>query len=202
MSYLTANVPPIEVLVDKRFLTNGEQEGWLSGYLVSVKAIKHRALTFEVFLTPYGALYDKIPISALAWNENAAKVALKELEHWDALSWNFTVIEKSFTSQMDCRVVRQNIKAQYLFTIDPCHSDPNEVNTGLSLTASEHKSYNFVKREDGRFGLYPNNLLIFDDQSLTDPNEKPDFLRAMQNIYYSEGGRNYGTTDKFNYEND
>ena len=55
MSYLVANIPPVEVLIDKRFLYDfqtddtgkvmGEGE-WERGHWVSVKSIPNRALLF------------------------------------------------------------------------------------------------------------------------------------------------------------
>jgi hypothetical protein len=55
MSFLVANIPPIEVYVDKRFLydwqtDNGKVLGdgeWERGHWVSVKSIPNRALLFE-----------------------------------------------------------------------------------------------------------------------------------------------------------
>jgi hypothetical protein len=59
MSYLVANIPPIEVFVDKRFLydfqtdSNGKLLGdgeWEKGHWVSVKSIPNRALLFETYI--------------------------------------------------------------------------------------------------------------------------------------------------------
>ena len=56
MSYLIANIPSIEVLIDKKFLydfqtdENGNYLGdgeWETGHWVSAKSIPNRALLFE-----------------------------------------------------------------------------------------------------------------------------------------------------------
>ena len=59
MSYLVANIPPIEVYVDKKFLydfqtdSNGNLLGdgeWERGHWVSAKSIPNRALLFETYI--------------------------------------------------------------------------------------------------------------------------------------------------------
>lgn len=198
MTKLIANIPPIQVFVDRKYL--GDGDGVVEGRLVTVKSIKHRALYFEVFLIPSGALYDKVPIHALSWKKDAPEVPIEQLQYWDALGWDIVPIEKSFVSQMRVDIMNHNMSGRYLFTIDCYHSDPNEINTTLTLTPDEHKSYNFIKRDDGRFGLYPNNLLLFKDKSFTVDGAKPDFLRASKEYYYAENGGKHGATYRFNYQ--
>ena len=76
MSYLVANIPSVEVWVDKRFLYDfqtdskgkhlGEGE-WERGHWVSAKSIPNRALQFETYIDKFGAVYDKLPIHAFRW---------------------------------------------------------------------------------------------------------------------------------------
>jgi len=78
MSYLVANIPPIEVYVDKKFLydfqkdANGKFLGdgeWERGHWVSVKSIPNRALLFETYIDSFGAVYDKLPLHAFRWRD-------------------------------------------------------------------------------------------------------------------------------------
>ena len=106
MSYLVANIPPIEVYVDKRFLydwqtdSNGKVLGegeWERGHWVSVKSIPNRALLFETYIDRFGAVYDKLPLHAFRWRglEGTDRVfPLDFLQLWDCLSYNISVIEK------------------------------------------------------------------------------------------------------------
>ena len=105
MSYLVANVPPIEVWIDKRYLydfqkdENGNLLGegeWEKGHWVSVKSIPNRALLFETYIDKFGAVYDKLPISAFRWDLNSLETEypLDFLQLWDCLSYNISVIEK------------------------------------------------------------------------------------------------------------
>ena len=70
MTTLVANLPPTKVWVRREYLRDlrdGEGEYTL-GYWVTCKSLTGRALYFETYLTEYGALYDKLPISAfLSW---------------------------------------------------------------------------------------------------------------------------------------
>jgi hypothetical protein len=73
MTTLVANVPPVKVWVRKEYLYDlqkGHGE-YTPGYWVSCKSLSGRALYFETYLTHYGALYDKLPISAfLEWDSD------------------------------------------------------------------------------------------------------------------------------------
>ena len=74
MATLIDNLPPQKVWVRKEYLRdlrNGHGD-YVLGYWVSVKSLPGRCFYFETFLPEYGALYDKLPISAfLAWDSNS-----------------------------------------------------------------------------------------------------------------------------------
>ena len=76
MTTLVANVPPVKVWVRKEYLYDlqrGHGE-YTPGYWVTCKSLTGRALYFETYLTEYGAIYDKLPISAfLSWNPDQPK---------------------------------------------------------------------------------------------------------------------------------
>ena len=55
----------------------------------------------------------------------------------------------------------------YLFTIDSCSSDPNEVDVSWSETPNEHKSFNMIKLDNGQFAAQPNNRVLWKHQSQT-----------------------------------
>lgn len=210
MSYLVANLPPLECYVRKEYLYDFEKgHGEFEPcYWVSVKSIKGKALYFESYLTNYGAVYDKLPISAYVWKTDLNEDELLPLDHlelWDAFSYNITVIEKSTLSNLDCRVYMKNKKfysGNYLFTIDSCHSDPNELNVSLSETPNEHKSFNIIKLENGQFAAQPNNRVLYYDQSLTPKGIKiPDFKVSTTEFYCEDGTKwSVGDQDVFFYD--
>lgn len=186
MPRLVENVPPIECLVRKEFLRDhedghGEYE---HAYWVTAKSIQGRALYIESYLTEYGALYDKLPISAYCWKGVEEPLPLSHLQMWDCLSYDIVCIEKTFMRARNCRVylpvANEFMNGQYLFTLDAYGAGT------LAETPNEHKSYNFVKLENGQFGCYPNNRILWNDASFTPvENKRPDF-KTSTTWYYAE----------------
>ena len=85
----------------------------------------------------------------------------------------------------NCRVLLSNkttMEGQYLFTVDTYGEHT------LAETPNEHKSYNFIKLDNGQFCCYPNNRIQFYDKSFTpiDP-DRPDF-KTSTHKYYAEDG--------------
>jgi hypothetical protein len=209
MSYLVANLPPVQCYIRKEYLYDfqsgfGEFEPC---YWVSVKSIKGKALYIESLLTNYGALYDKLPISAYVWKTDInvkELLPLDYLEIWDAFSYNISVIQKSTLSGLQCKVFMKNkefYNGDYMFTIDSCHSEPNELNVSLSETPNEHKSFNIIKLDNGQFAAQPNNRVLFYDQSLTPNGVKiPDFKVSTKEFYCEDGNKwSAGNYDNFFY---
>lgn len=210
MSYLVSNLPPIECFVKKEYLFDfqsgfGEFEPC---YWVSVKSIKGRALYFESLLTNYGALYDKLPISAFVWKTDITEEtqhSLDFLQIWDCLSYNISIIEKSLLKGLQCKVLmkdKQFYNGNYLFTIDTCHSNQNELNVTLSETPNEHKSFNIIKLDNGQFAAQPNNRILFYDQSLTPKGVTIPKFKVSTKYYSCEDGLKWsaGETDDFFYK--
>ena len=72
MSTLIINLPATDVWVRREYLRDhidGHGE-FVKGVWVSAKSIPGRAFYFETYLPEYGALYDKLPISAFIVREN------------------------------------------------------------------------------------------------------------------------------------
>jgi hypothetical protein len=191
MSYLVANIPPIEVYIEKKFLLDfsvdennkiiGENE-WEKGHWVTVKSIPNRALLFETYVDQFGAIYDKLPIHAFRWRipEKGDRILpLDFLQIWDCLSYNISIIEKRslrHTKTITFLKDKSEIEGEYLFTIDTTHSEPNEIDTTWSESPNEHKSFNICKLDNGQFCAQPNNRVRFIQQSrIQDPKQIPYF---------------------------
>ena len=105
MTTLVANVPPTKVWVRKEYLYDlqkGHGE-YTPGYWVTCKSLTGRALYFETYLTEYGALFDKLPISAfLSWDPDypdkpqdpTPDLPLTDLQYWNGFDHGLTVIER------------------------------------------------------------------------------------------------------------
>ena len=202
--FLVANLPPTKVYIKKEYLYD-HQKGhgeFVEGVWITVKSIQGRALYFETYLPEYGALYDKLPISAFVNSPDVKdSLGLEELELWDAFSYHITVIEKKNLGER-CKYLAPSKKwyyGKYLFTIDSCHADTNILNVSYSEVPEEHKSFNILELDNGHYAAQPNNRCLFYEKSMT-PSKmlQPDFKVSTK--YYSvEGESKWTAGDDTNY---
>ena len=206
MSFLIHNLPLVNVFVRKEYLYDlqkGHGE-YTPGIWVSVKSVQYKALYFETLLTEYGALFDKLPLSAFVWKtEGHGDLPLDTLQLWDCFDYNLTVIEKPMLGP--CEFFgkdRKMHKGEYLFTIDNCHSESSTLDTNYSEHDPEHKSFNIIQLDNGQFAAQPNNRIIFRDSSLTPSDLKtPDFKVCTQNYAVeTEPKWSVGHTDEWQYK--
>ena len=206
MAFLVHDLPTTPVYVRKEFLYDHQKgHGELTpGYWISVKSIRSRALYFETFLTEYGALYDKLPLSAFVWKEDYTDpLPLDHLQIWDCFDYHITVIQKPIISR--CKFLAKNKKlyqGDYLFTIDTCHPDNNLTNCCVSELDEEHKSFNIIKLDNGQFAAQPNNRILWQDASLVpEKTEMPDFKVCTQNYQVETTPKwSVGHTDDWHYK--
>lgn len=205
MAFLVHNLPPISVLVRKEYLydlESGHGE-YTPGMWISVRSVQGKALYFETLLTEYGALYDKLPLSAFVWKTDHGDLSLDTLQLWDCFDYSITVIQKPILSR--CEFFgkdRQMHGGEYMFTIDTCHSESSTLNTNFSEEDPEHKTFNIIKLDNGQFAAQPNNRVIWRDSSLT-PEKllRPDFKVCTQNYAVETESKWYvGHTDEWQYK--
>ena len=200
------NLPPKKVWVRKEYLRDlrdGHGE-YVLGYWVSLKSIWGRSFYFETYMPEYGAMFDKLPISAfLEWDSDHPEgpvevkddLPLSDLQYWDTFDYDTEVIDKQFLHSMSVRVRTRSGKiiegGKYVFTIDSCHRDLDRPDLSYSEVPEEHKSHNCIILPNGQYGLYPNNRCQWFDESLT-PSEvkKPDFLVSTRRFSSENGGPN------------
>ena len=208
MSFLCVNTPFIDVFVKKEYLYD-HQKGHgelVEGIWCTAKSIQGRALYFETYLPEYGALFDKLPISAFVWKKDYGEsLPLTELQLWDCFSYDITIVEKKMLTGQRAKYLSPTKKWHrgcYLFTIDNCNATNIERNVTYSEIPSQHKSFNILKLENGHFAAQPNNRVLFFDKSLTPSELKfPDF--KVSTVEYSvEGEEKWtaGDSDEFFYE--
>ena len=173
MAFLVHSLSPIPVFVKKEYLYDLEKgHGELTpGIWISVKSVMYKALYFETLLTEYGALFDKLPISAFVWKEDYDKenqLPLDVLQLWDCFDYHVTVIQKPLLSR--CQFFGKDKRmhdGEYIFTIDNAHPDTNILDMNFSEHDPEHKSFNIIQLDNGQFAAQPNNRIIWRDSSLT-----------------------------------
>ena len=206
MAFLVHNLSPIPVFVRKEYLYDHEKGHgeFTPGLWISVKSRQSHALYFETLLTEYGALYDKLPISAFVWKTDLDyDLPLDVLQLWDCFDYHLTVVQKPILSR--CEMFgkdRQMHGGEYLFTIDNCHPDKTVLDQNFSEHDPEHKSFNIIKLDNGQFAAQPNNRIIWRDSSLTpDKLMQPDFKVCTQNYQVeTEAKWSVGHTDEWQYK--
>ena len=204
MSYLVASLPPLKCFVRREFLYNfekghGEYE---PAIWVSIKALRGQVFRIESLLPNYGALYDKLPIHAYVWHtDNPGLLPIDTLQLWDCMGYRFTIVEKIGLRNLGVKFMAKDktwVFGQYLFTVDFC-ADGQDLDTGFTEQAEEHKSFNFIRLDNGQFACQPNNRCLWYDQSLI-PNETkcPDF-QAARHIWTVDGTRKWSAGDNWFY---
>lgn len=205
MAFLVHNLPPISVLVRKEYLydlESGHGE-YTPGMWISVRSVQGKALYFETLLTEYGALYDKLPLSAFVWKTDHGDLPLDTLQLWDCFDYSITVIQKPILSR--CEFFgkdRQMHPGNYMFTIDTCHSESSTLNTNFSEEDPEHKTFNIIKLDNGQFAAQPNNRVVWRDSSLTPETlKRPDFKVCTQNYEVETASKwSVGHTEEWQYK--
>ena len=206
MSELICNLPAEDVWVRREYLRD-HQDGhgeFVRGVWVSCKSIPGRAFYFETYLPEYGALFDKLPISAFVSRPKTPDpdLPLNNLQFWNCMDYGVVAISKQFIGSMDFEVLTRDhgkLTGSYIATIDNYHADINTIDYSTSETPAEHKSNNLLQLENGQFCLYPNNRMRVYDNSLT-PKEplQPDFKVSTVEYQVENGNMTrLGDTDEY-----
>lgn len=199
MSQLIINLPSRHVWVRKEYLRD-LQDGFgefVEGVWVSAKSIPGRVFYFETYLPEYGAMYDKLPISAFLSRPETPDpdLDLPNLQFWNCMDYGVRCLQKHFIGSMDIEVHSRNfgsLRGQYCFTLDNYHPDPDTTDYNVSEVPDEHKSHNCIELENGQFALYPNNRTRLYDLSLTPENPKTPDFKVSTHYFQVENGVKWG----------
>ena len=199
MSQLIVNLPAHKVWVRKEYLRD-LQDGhgeFVEGVWVSAKSIPGRAFYFETYLPEYGAMFDKLPISAFVASPKTPDpdMDLPNLQFWNCMDYGITNVCKQFVGSMSWEVRTRHfgtMNGSYICTLDNYHADCDTVDYSTSEVPEEHKSFNLLELDNGQFALYPNNRCRIYDVSLTPQEPKiPDF-KVSTEYYEVENGIKWG----------
>lgn len=198
MSYLVANVPAIKCYVRAEYLYDHERgHGDLEPcYWLTVKSIKGQAFRIEAMLINYGAIYDKLPISAFVWQPVDDPLPLDHLQIWDCLAYDIAIIEKSNLRGLKVKFFGRDQQyhwGNYLFTIDQAAPDHNTLNVGFAETADEHKSFNVIQMDSGQYAVQPNNRCLWYDVSMVPKEMKTPDFKICTKIYTVENTQKWST---------
>lgn len=204
---LNHNIKPISCFVKKEFLYNQEKHHGelVEAHLFAVSSIRGRALGFHAFLNN-GAVFYRLPLSSIVWKKTASpSVALEDLQTWDQLGYYLSVIEYDFLKELNGRVHLSQgriLKCEYMFTIDFCHPDPGVLNTSFVESPEDHKCQHLVRLENGYFGAYPNNKILWEEIAfVTDKGSaRPDYRINTFKFHAENGGYIQTQPDQYFYD--
>lgn len=154
--------------------------------IFGITSIPSRALHFSI-LCESGAQWARIPLHLLRHTlpeEDAPVHPLYELQHWDAFSYEFGIVQYQFLREMACKFIRTDrtwVPASYWFTLD-------HINNGFSDYPPEHKCYHILLCEDGsgQIAAQPNNRIIWNDKSFVKPNHPLNYRVMSEETWHAE----------------
>ena len=166
----------------------------------AVDSVSGRAIGFDV-LTDFGAMFARLPISALVHKEEAPKLPLDHLELWNNFSYCVEAHEYGAIRSLRCEVLLKDRKwypGVYMFTLswygDPYAEDPGE---------GGFKRAHIVKLDNRCFTAQPNNRMRWYEASfITKPfPQKADF-KTNSHVWNCENGTKWATenSDRYFYE--
>lgn len=162
-----SSVNPLKILVDKQYLTNFCEEGLEEAYLIAVKAVSGKALSFTVHLES-GAVFSSLPIIALRHPEIQNFTHIVPETH--PIHQPFTCLEGPiqiltydgvYDYKVACRLQNSVIDCRYLFTIEYSGD-------GVASDPEQFKTHNIIYSiETGALYAMPNNMCLFYDKHFT-----------------------------------
>ncbi len=184
------SIPEFKVIVRAEYLYNLQSHHG--------ETVAGRTLGFNVLLDS-GACFWNLPVSALLFKKLKEPLfELDELELWDCLDDKVCVEIIKFLQYKRCTVKMKSgtvMSARYLMTFDWWDG-------AWAQMPDEHKCYHLLEIDNGQLVLYPNNHIIWHDQTIVTTSKKPDY-KVNQQLYSSE---NIGKkavvedTDRMDYE--
>ena len=144
-------------------------------WLVSVRALRHRPLCWQVWVPSYAACFDKVPPHCLYWyepDEGHTPLDLHQVQMWECLSGSIELWRKDQLTDVPVLVnlgKGRTISGHYLWTIDyiPENQHLGAIDTADADLLDEHKEGNVVRLSNGQIAIYPNNRLKWLPVSLT-----------------------------------
>jgi hypothetical protein len=177
------SIPEFKVIVRAEYLYNLQSHHGetVAGLVHSVKAMAGRALGFNVLLES-GACFWNLPVSAFLFKKSEGPLfELDELELWDCLDDKVCVEIIKFLQYKRCTVKMKSgiiMPARYRMTFDWWEG-------AWAQMPDEQKCYHLLEIDNGQMVLYPNNHILWHDQTIVTGSGKPDY-KVNQQLYSSE----------------
>lgn len=210
MSFINANIPPIECFVRSNFLQNRPDyfeatDTYLPCIIIGVASVPHRAPLFH-FIMEDGGLWWRMPIHAFCSYEGATQEELHQLVLWDSFSPYIAVNKYDFLSEKRMFYFDRNKKekaGKYLFTLDWLQADANITDVGFSQIPGQHKCGHLIELDDGNYAIQPNNRVKAFEPSFVTKWGQNIIDRKLGTTYFSVENQPrwiLSDDDRFEYE--
>ena len=139
-----------------------------------------KVMTFHVHLES-GAHYSLLPLHKLVWKQDVPDWSLPDLQPWDCFSDHCQAIVFEYLREKRTYLIGKKVWGHYILTFD-------WYDNAFSDYPPEFKQGHLIKLDNGLFGIYPNNYLLFQDKSYTgqlDLGSVPKLFRQMPDDYPS-----------------
>lgn len=139
-----------------------------------------KIMTFHIHLENSGAHYSLVPLHKLFHSQVTNPLSIKELQPWDCFSDEVEAIRYDYFQFKKVYIIPLNMWGEYILTFD-------WLNNSYSDYTIEFKQGHLIKLENGQYGIYPNNYLLFYDKTFTniDINNIPKLKRQEPKDYPS-----------------
>lgn len=193
------NIPYQSCFVRRSYIVPGithDDSSVLPVWWFAVDNLLNRPLLCMVQLES-GALYAKLPLSALTHHEGYARMGSTEeerlgnLQYWDAQAAEMTCTTLSFLQHKQVEVRTRSagtIAGRYLTTLSHGDGDPNTLNVGYG-EFPDVKQYHVLQLDNGNYGAYPNNYLRVWNADFVDRDTNPMHLRRNRTQMWAEDGQ-------------
>jgi hypothetical protein len=125
----------------------------------AARSRSNKIMTFHVHLDN-GAHYSLLPLHKLKWKDVVTPLAPNELQTWDCFSDEVEAIAYDYFRCSRVYLIGQKLWGEYVLTFD-------WQDNVFSDYPPEFKQGHLIKLDNGQFGIYPNNYLLFEDKSYT-----------------------------------
>lgn len=184
---MNANIPRFDCWVRPEFLYGDKPAIAEKAVAFAVCGLYGQALLFHVMLES-GAVRGRLPIHALMQSpDTKPTLDLIDLELWDAMSYEPTVIEYQYLSQMRVKTILRNGKwygGEYLFTVDWQGSVEAE-----SAGDNGWKCHHIIALDCGQYAAQPNNRILWFDPAFTKPGDPPKYVTAAETYKCENTGK-------------
>lgn len=169
------------VFVDSTFILTNEKS-FIPAVWFGLASYPSRAWGCTVMLES-GAIYRNLPLHAISFCEKPEQWSIKQSQRWDCYGWDWTIVEYSYLSNLDCTVLIDNkqYNGQYLFSV-------SHIGDGFTANPEQSKEFTFVRLNNNRLTVQPTNYILFKETSFTTNNDRifPTNIKRQSIIYRCE----------------